>query len=429
MKRKSLSVLLSLALVLSGTVLYNAPVIANADTTATEESTDDAWKSNIGTITLGSTISVSGEGVSVSGTTINITEGGDFTVSGTLTNGMINVDTTEKVKLRLSNANITNSNGPAICFTNAKKAFITLEDGTTNTLTDGSSYSANADAKGALFSNDTLEIKGKGTLNVKGNYKHGIVSDDDIIIENGNINVLNSVKDGLHAYDNITITGGQSNVTASSDLYNDQVIVIELTINGGNVKVAKSYEAIESKTKITINDGTVEIVASDDGLNAASNITINGGYFYANTEADGIDSNGTININGGVVVSYGGRVPECGIDCDNNTLTITGGYVFASGGSNSTPTSSTCTQNVVTLAGVTAGTAFHIEKDGTDIMTVVSEKESQSILVSTPDLVTNSSYTVYTGGTVTGDSNFHGYYEDATYSNGTQSTTCTVSPS
>jgi hypothetical protein len=44
---------------------------------------------------------------------------------------------------------------------NAKKAFITLTEGTSNTLIDGGSYS-DTDAKGTIFSNDDLEIKGAG---------------------------------------------------------------------------------------------------------------------------------------------------------------------------------------------------------------------------------------------------------------------------
>lgn len=269
-----------------------------AATTVTENTDNsDAWKENIGTITLGSNITYTGSGVSVSGNVVTITEGGDFTVTGTLSNGMIEINTEDKVKLRLSGASITNVNGPAICFTNAKKAFITLEEGTINYLKDGSSYDSSIAAKGALFSNDTLEIKGKGTLNVTGNYKHGIVSDDDIIIENGIINVTSNVKDGIHANDNITIEGGTLNITTNSDdgigcegdiIINNGDITIssaddgihadaDLTINGGNINITKCGEGIESKANMTINDGNISITGSDDCLNAATNITINGG--------------------------------------------------------------------------------------------------------------------------------------------------------
>jgi len=55
---------------------------------------------------LGDTIKVSGEGISVNGSVVTITAGGDHLVTGTLNNGMIFVNTTERVKLRLSGVNI-----------------------------------------------------------------------------------------------------------------------------------------------------------------------------------------------------------------------------------------------------------------------------------------------------------------------------------
>jgi hypothetical protein len=43
---------------------------------------------------MGTTITYSGTGVTTSGSTVEISAGGDFTVTGTLTNGMIYVNTT-----------------------------------------------------------------------------------------------------------------------------------------------------------------------------------------------------------------------------------------------------------------------------------------------------------------------------------------------
>jgi len=66
----------------------------------------EEWKSNLGTIDL-SNLRVSGTGVTVNGTTIRITSGGDFTVTGTLAEGKIVISTTDRVKLRLSGASLT----------------------------------------------------------------------------------------------------------------------------------------------------------------------------------------------------------------------------------------------------------------------------------------------------------------------------------
>ncbi|NJL59579.1 MAG: carbohydrate-binding domain-containing protein [Desulfobacteraceae bacterium] len=412
-----------------------------------ETADEDAWKSNLGYIYLqGTSITYSGTGISVKGTTATIIAGGDYTVTGTLANGMIIVNTTEKAKLRLSGVNITNSSGPAIFISNADKAFITLTEGTVNYLTDGSSYSV--EAKAALFSNDTLEIKGNGTLYVSGNYKHGIASDDDIIIENGTIIIRKSVKDGIHANNNVTINGGNLTITPTSDgiesegdiIVNDGTVTVsagddgmvaatDLTINGGTVNVTKSVEGVESKGDIILNAGTVVIAATDDGLNAANNITINGGYLYSNTSSgDAIDSNGTLNINGGVTVATGGTVPEGGADCDQNVFTITGGTLVAAGGANSTPTSTTSTQPSVLLGSATAGSVVRInDSSGAEVTDLQSNKSIIRICCFTsPNLTLGKTYTVYTGGTISGGTNFYGLYTGATYSGGTVSRTFTT---
>ena len=132
--------------------------VEEKDPIPTSDPNDEAWKNNTGTIELGSRITVSGEGISVNGSVVNITAGGDHVVTGTLTNGMIYINTEERVKLRLKGANITNSNGPAIYFENVDKGFITISKDTVNYLTDGSSYS-DEEATATVFSRMTLKSR------------------------------------------------------------------------------------------------------------------------------------------------------------------------------------------------------------------------------------------------------------------------------
>ena len=188
---------------ISTSVEWSDSLAATYDWTpsADEESYDDAVS-----IELGNTIAIDGTGALASGITVDITEGGTYRISGTLADGMISVDTTEKVVLVLDGVNITHQSGPAIYVTNAKKATIVLADGTTSYLTDGSGYD-DLDAKGTLFSNDTLHVEGTGALVVTGNYQHGIASDDNVVIDGGSITIA-AVTDGIHANNNITVTGG-----------------------------------------------------------------------------------------------------------------------------------------------------------------------------------------------------------------------------
>jgi hypothetical protein len=387
--------------------------------TPTPTGGEDDWKNNVGTINLGTTITYTGNGVATSGSTVTIRAGGDFTVTGSLPNGMIYVSTTEKVKLRLSGVDITNSTGPAIYIANADKAYITITEGTSNSLTDGKTYT-DPNAKAAIFSNDSLEIKGAGALTVTGKYKHAIASDDNVIIENGDISIASAVKDGIHANNSVKIKGGNLKITATSDgidsegglVMDDGNLTIaagsdgiqtakDLTINQGTINVTKAVEGLESKANLIINDGTINVVADDDGLNSQAGLTINGGTLTVTaTAGDGIDSAGTVMITGGYTVVYGAAQPESCIDCGDRNFSITGGTLIGMGGNTSSPTAASSTQCAAILSGAAAGAVVSIQKaDGTEILNLKPAKTGATLLYTSPLLVANSTYTMYINGT------------------------------
>lgn len=227
----------------------------------------EAWKNNTGTINLGNTITYTGEGIAVEGSIVKITSGGDHEVFGTLSNGMIYINTKERVKLRLSGVKITNSNGPAIYFDDVDKAFITLTKDTVNNLSDGSTY-IYEDAKGTLFSNDNLEIKGKGTLNIISNYGHGIASDDNISIENGNI-TIKAVKDGLHSNDETKVSGGNIFIEAGSNAIDAGE---EIDISDGTIIALSQKAVFVSEIELIITGGTIISTGSYE-LKPSSNST------------------------------------------------------------------------------------------------------------------------------------------------------------
>lgn len=195
-----------------------------------------------------------GEGISIEGSKVVITGEGTYVLSGSMS-GMVEVNTTLKVKLKLNGVNIRNASGPAILCTDAKRLTLTLIEGTYNYLEDGS----NTVYDGAICTNDTLEIKGAGTLEVRANNRHGISSDDDIIINNGTITV-NAEKTGLMANDDITISGGN------------------LTINGRT-------NGIKSKGTLHISGGTSFIKGgakeNKSAIYSASAFILTGGNVYA----------------------------------------------------------------------------------------------------------------------------------------------------
>lgn len=432
----------------TGSAVPSATPTRTATPTATPTRTPTSTPTATGTqpgetvIYLGNPITVVGPGVTVSGSTATIIAGGTYRAVGTLTDGMLAVNTTGTVTLTLDGVNITHSTGPAIYVYAAASVSLVLADGTTNTLIDGTTYT-DPNAKGTLFSNDTLEITGTGSLSVTGRYKHGIVSDDDLILTNGDLTIASVVTDGFHANDNITISGGTIHITqCGSDGFESEGDLVmnagtltlavsddgvmsqdTLTVNGGTINISTGVEGIESKNNLIINAGSISISVSDDGLNAANDITINGGEIYLNATADGVDSNGTLHINGGLMVATGGNVPEAGLDCDACLIPFTGGITVAAGGTNSTP-SGASTQRVAVIGTRPVNTAMRIVRsDGTDVLVFKVPKAYQSMIFSSPALLASTTYTIYTGGTISGGTNFHGLYTGATYTGGTVWTT------
>jgi hypothetical protein len=432
----------------------------------------------------GVSISQSNEDVIIKSTLKDV----EYVLSGTLTNGGVKIYSDNKFKLTLNGVNITNSDGPAINIQSKKRIFMVLADNTQNTLSDGATYATSSeDQKGTLFSEGQLIFSGNGALTVAGKYKHAICTDDYIRIRSGSINITEAVADGIHTNDAVVIDGGTLNINSSSDgiecdegfiKINDGNITIKSAddgitasyegtsstinpyteINGGNINITTSGESgkgiksrgdltindgkiivstskseaegIESKTKLTINNGTIEVSAYDDCINAKTSIIINGGQIYCYSATnDGIDSNGTMTVTGGTIVSAGSTAPEEGMDCDNNTFKITGGTIISMGGATSTPTSNVCTQYSAIIGSVgTANQLVHIESaNGDQIITFKNPRAYSTLLFTSPGLAANTSYVIYTGGSISGGSDFHGLYSNTTYSSGTKSATFTTS--
>lgn len=95
----------------------------------------------------------------------------EYVLSGTTTNGSVKIYSDKKFKLTLNGVSITNADGPAINIQSEKRAFIVLNDNTTNSLTDGASYTASGeeDMKATLFSEGQMIFSGAGTLSLKAN--------------------------------------------------------------------------------------------------------------------------------------------------------------------------------------------------------------------------------------------------------------------
>lgn len=349
-------------------------------------------------ITLGSAVDIEGMGAELlEGNVISITEGGQYIFTGTLEDGMIYIETKETVELTLNGVSVTHSNGPAILGQDCEALYINALEGTENVFSDSSEYpvddEGNVIAKGTIFSNDDLYFTGEGTLVIEGNYQHAIKSDDSICLESG-IFILTAVKDGINANE-------------------------ALLINGGSIDIKSAEEGLEGDT-LEVNGGNIIISARDDGMNAGTDLQINGGNFYVTvSNGDGLDSNGTLTISGGTLIIHGARMPEGGIDCDDREFVVTGGTVIATGGVNSSPSAAESTQCCILLGSGNEGDAIGIlDGEGNTVFAYTAESSFTDMIVSVSGIEMGNEYTVYSGGSIEGDTDFYGYYADSVYEGG-----------
>ncbi|MDO5292397.1 MAG: carbohydrate-binding domain-containing protein [bacterium] len=265
-----------------------------------EDTNTDYKSSSYETITLSdSGIEYSGSNAKVSGQTITITSAGVYYVTGSIKDGQIIVEATKNdlVHIVLDNASITSSTGAAIYAKQSDKLVITLAEGSTNTLTDGTSYSY-SDTENApnacLYSADDISINGTGTLNVTGNYKDGIATKNDLKIVSGIINVT-AADDGIRGKDSIAVKDGTITVTAGSDGLKSTNTTEDdkgyLLLEAGTFTITAGNDAIQAEKSLCVKGGTYTLTTNNGSTNAQKTHEemmsggMNGGFGNRNNQA------------------------------------------------------------------------------------------------------------------------------------------------
>ena len=259
-------------------------------------------------ITLsGDSASVSGSGAVAEDSTVTISTAGTYIVSGDLTDGSIIVATSEndKVQIVLNGVKIACSSGPAIDIQSADKCFITLTDGTQNSLSDGSAY-ASEDANACIYATCDLTINGSGSLDVSGNYRHGVFSKDDLVVYGGTIRV-NAVEDGLNGKDSVKIGAGDISITAGADGVKSSKSTNPekgfVYVSDGSLSIDAEDDGIQAKTYLCIAGGSIEIDAADDALHSDLEGAINGGSTTVRSGDDAFHCETKLEMNDGSFVA------------------------------------------------------------------------------------------------------------------------------
>lgn len=291
--------------------------------------------------------------VTVSGAHVSINQSADvsdstcgeitYSLAGTSTNGSFTQSGSYKTTLELRGLTLTNPGGAAIDIQNGKRIAISAKNGTENNLIDGP-----GSQKAALYCKGHLELKGKGTLNVTGNYAHAIAAKEYIEMKNLTLNVNGSVKDGVNCTQYFRMESGTLTISNPGD----DGIQVDYKDNEGSREDEDTGSITIIDGSITINDITATAAKA---IKCEGDFVMSGGQITAKTSAPGTwdsaklktKASACLGVDGGVVINGGSLNLTAtgggakGITCDGDfvfdggslTITTSGGVLAYTNGS------------------------------------------------------------------------------------------------
>ena len=291
--------------------------------------------------------------ITLNGESVTIAGEGVYVLSGEIADGSVTVNAgdSDKVQLVLSGVSITSSDSAAILVENADKVFITLAEGTENTLKSEGFTGDDVDA--VVFSRDDLTFNGEGSLTVTSPAGHGIVGKDDLKFASGAYTITAESR-GIDANDSVRFAGGSYNISSgkdairakhSSDADKGYVIIFDgsfaLTSGGGAASGQQhtdswgrdrqasasesdsvSRKGVKASGDLTVLGGSFTIDSADDAFHTDADLTVSGGSMTIASGDDGFHADDALTISGGdiaVTRSYEG--------IEGTAITISGGNI------------------------------------------------------------------------------------------------------
>ena len=296
-----------------------------------------------------------------------------YFLSGSSDDGEFLVSGSFKSTFTITDLSLNNPSGAALNIANGKRINLTVNG--TNTFTD----CGNGKQKGCFIIKGHAEVKGSGTIYVKGNTKHALKCGEYLELKKtftGNIIVNDALGDGLHIGQYFDMKNGSVTVLSTGDdcvqveaneedeEYDGQMFLrggkLTLNVTAIDVKGLKCDDAMTVSDDLG-NNTAVKIVCSSTataakGMKSGGDMTISGGTFEISTAGKGMwDESDTNDVSatacaaikcGGDLKIYGGDFTLAatgsggkGINVDGNlvvtncnmTISTTGGLYYNDG--------------------------------------------------------------------------------------------------
>ncbi len=428
--KKLISLLLAAAMILS------LAACSKQDGSETQAGTD-SYSADAAFTFTDSAIIASGEssGYEIDGTHLTIESSGTYLLSGSCSDGSIEVKKgTTGVTLILNGLELQSSDTAPIACNKSTEVSILVAEGSVNSLSDSEKndddeYADNENAENAVIKckdGSQVTICGTGTLNITANGKNGIKSgastdeegDASLTIKELTLNISAPVNDAINAEQLLNIESGTLNISAGDDAVHCDLVMnvgAEGT-DGPTISITECYEGLEA-AELNVLSGDISILSSDDCMNAANSdltgasfvINISGGTINAYaSDGDGFDSNGDLNISGSTIVVWtANRADNQPLDADG-TLSITGGTVLAAGGSSGNGLSISAEQAYVTYGStegmgggsslISKGDVISIkDESGAELYSGAASCEAVYVFFSSAELSSDASYSLYAG--------------------------------
>lgn len=314
----------------------------------------------------GDSATATSNAVRISGSTITIIDEGTYILSGTLNDGMIivNSEKTDKTQLVLNGVDIHSETSAPIYILQSDKVFITTAPDSTNTLSNGGSFTAidESNIDSVIFSKEDLTLNGAGTLVVTSPGGHGVVSKDSLTLTNGYYDI-NCASHALVSKDNVCIANANISIVSGKDGIHaenaDDVDLGFVYIQDGMFTIAAQGDGISGSSYVQIEDGCFDIVAGGGSSNAALQASDSWGNFMGGGRHRGKHSGS----------SRGGSAADSDTDSTSmkgvkatNLLLINNGEFVINAADDAVHSNSTVTLNGGTFEIASGDDAFHADE-------------------------------------------------------------------